>query len=97
VAAALAPIAGDIIQLVREALSNVGRHAEAATARVSLKRTPGGAALTIEDDGKGFDPSVTDAGLGLGNLRGRAETLGGRLEIESVPGDGTTVRVVLPL
>ena len=97
IAAALAPVAGDVIQLVREALSNVGRHAEAATARVSLKGSPEGAVLSIEDDGKGFAPGAVDAGLGLENLAGRAETLGGRSEVESAPGDGTTVRVFIPV
>ncbi|MDP9340760.1 MAG: GAF domain-containing sensor histidine kinase [Actinomycetota bacterium] len=91
--------AGDVIQLVREALSNVGKHAEATTCRVSLHRGEGGAVLEIDDDGRGFDPRAADgAGLGQGlpNLRGRTEALGGKMELLSAPDEGTTVRVLLP-
>jgi signal transduction histidine kinase len=90
--------AGDVIQLVREALSNVGKHAEATTCRVSLHRGEGGAVLEIDDDGRGFDPqAVTGLGLGLPNLRERAAALGGKIRLDSTPDEGTTVRVLLPL
>jgi two-component system, NarL family, sensor histidine kinase DevS len=92
VASLLASRAGDVVQLAREALSNVGRHAEATTCRVSLRRNGGGIVLEIDDDGRGFDVDATTEGMGLANLRERAESLGGRLEVESTPGDGTTVR-----
>ena len=53
--------------------------------------------LEVDDDGHGFDPArATGAGQGLGNLRERAERLGGRAQIDSTPGQGTRVRVVLP-
>jgi signal transduction histidine kinase len=97
VAAELASQAGDVVQLAREALSNVSRHAEAATCRVSLYRDEQGTVLEVDDDGRGFDPAaVTGTGQGLGNLRERAEGLGGRAEISSIPGQGTTVRVTVP-
>jgi two-component system, NarL family, sensor histidine kinase DevS len=99
-AAALAPSAAEVVQLAREALSNVHRHAGAATCRVSLHRDEGGAAalLEVDDDGRGFDVAAgSGAGRGLGNLRGRTARLGGRAEIVSVPGEGTTVRVAIPL
>jgi signal transduction histidine kinase len=98
VASELTARAADIIQLTREALSNVGRHAEAATCRVSLRREKRGALLEIDDDGKGFDPSVgREGGQGLDNLRARADTLGGEASIESTVGEGTTVRVLIPM
>jgi signal transduction histidine kinase len=84
------------VQLAREALSNVGRHAGAATCRVSLYRTEDGAVLEVDDDGRGFDPARPSAGHGLRNLRERAEALGGRAEITSAPGEGTRVRVTIP-
>jgi signal transduction histidine kinase len=87
--------AGDLVQLAREALSNVSRHAQAATCRVSLHRDGDTTVLEI-DDGGGFDPATVRRGQGLGNLRARAERLGGRLDLVSVPGEGTTVKVVLP-
>jgi signal transduction histidine kinase len=95
-AAELAGKAGDLVQLAREALSNVGRHAGAATCRVSLYRTEDGAVLEVDDDGRGFDPAQPGAGHGLRNLRERAAALGGRAEITSAPGEGTRVRVTIP-
>ena len=97
VAAELAPRASDVIQLTREALSNVARHAEATSCRVALRRHPVGAVLVIDDDGTGFDPAAAPAGMGLRNLGDRAGALGGALEIESGAGEGTTVSVTLPL
>jgi len=99
-AAALAPSAAEVVQLAREALSNVSRHARAATCRVSLNHDPDAnvVRLEIDDDGHGFDVAAgSGAGRGLGNLRARAARLGGRAEIVSVPGEGTTVRVAIPV
>jgi signal transduction histidine kinase len=103
VASELTGKAGDLIQLVREALSNVGKHAEATTCRVSLHRRDGGAVLEIDDDGRGFDPQAVATGPGQGqgqglpNLRERAAALGGELHLASIANEGTTVRVLLPL
>jgi len=97
VAADLGGRAADVIQLAREALSNVSRHAQAVTCRVSLYRDEHGGVLEIDDDGRGFDPAAaTGTGQGLRNLRERAEGLGGRAEIHSTPGEGTRIRVTLP-
>jgi signal transduction histidine kinase len=97
VAAELSSRASDVVQLVREALSNVGRHGEATTCRVSLHRGSQGAILEIDDDGRGFDVDLTSWGMGLNNLRGRVESLGGSFGISSVLGEGTTVRIALPV
>lgn len=98
VAARLASQAGDIVQLVRESLSNVTRHASATTCRVSLREADGEAVLEIDDDGQGFDVEAAPGpGQGLPNLRERARSMGAALEIESSAGTGTTVRVRLPL
>jgi signal transduction histidine kinase len=97
VAAELASQAGDVVQLAREALSNVGRHAEAATCRVSLYRDEAVRVLEVDDDGHGFDPAATTGtGQGLRNLQERAERLGGHAEIHSITGEGTRVRVTIP-
>ena len=86
-----------MVQLAREALSNVSRHARAATCRVSLYRDQDAAVLEVDDDGRGFDPTqTTGAGQGLHNLHERAEALAGRAEIDSTPGQGTRVRVTIP-
>ena len=97
VAAELANVAGDIVQLTREALSNVGRHSGAATCRVSLLLGQGVAVLEVDDDGKGFDPTNVHRGDGLRNLEERTEGLGGTASIDSVAAQGTTVRIELPL
>ena len=97
VAAELASRAADVVQLTREALSNVGRHASATSCRVSLRRTSQGAELEIDDDGVGFDLASPRTGMGLANLEDRVEGLGGMLTIESIAGEGTTLRATLPL
>jgi PAS domain S-box-containing protein len=89
---------GDLVQLTREALSNVARHAQAATCRISLYREDEQAVLEIDDDGVGFAVDrVGGGGMGLGNLRSRMASLGGTLDLTSVPGEGTTVTCRIPL
>ena len=78
VAAELSPLAADVVQLARESLSNVGRHADAATCRVVLRRDGAAAILEVDDDGKGYDTSSTTGGMGLANLRNRVEAIGAR-------------------
>jgi signal transduction histidine kinase len=97
IAAELASSASDVVQITREALSNVGRHAEATTCRVSLRRGVEGAILEIDDDGHGFELGSVVEGLGIGNLRDRVASLGGSIDIQSSVGKGTTVRAILPL
>lgn len=97
VAAELASSAADVIQVAREALSNVGRHAEATTCRVTLRREDGSAILEVDDDGRGFDPATSRRGDGLSNLEQRAKALGGTASIGSAPTQGTTVRLEIPL
>jgi signal transduction histidine kinase len=96
-AAALAPNATEVVQIAREALSNVGRHAAAATMRLSLLMEGDAPVLTVDDDGTGFDQDdPPEPGQGLRNMRQRAEALGATIEISSKPGEGTTVRIVFP-
>jgi signal transduction histidine kinase len=95
-ASALASRAGEVVQFAREALSNVSRHAEATTCRISLRRGAEGIVLEIDDDGRGFDVGTRTPGMGLRNLQERVESIGGKLEIQSTPSDGTTVRATFP-
>lgn len=98
VAARLANRALDLVQLTREALSNVGRHAQASSCRIRLSTFRGRAVLTIEDDGDGFEPlAARDAGQGLRNMEERVARLGGRMAIRSIPHQGTRLRMTLPL
>jgi signal transduction histidine kinase len=83
--------------LTREALSNVGKHAQATTCRVSLRRDGDQAILEIDDDGQGFDPTAPHTGLGLRHLHDRGLAIGGQVTVESKAGEGTTVRFAVPL
>jgi signal transduction histidine kinase len=96
-AASLSGRSHEIVQLTREALSNVTRHASAKNSAVRLGRTGQSAVLTIEDDGAGFDARVDSHGDGLRNMRERASGLGGKLQIASTKGKGTSVRVTFPV
>jgi len=80
-----------------DALTNVARHARATQARIRLSHGEGRAMLEVRDDGVGFDPAARASGLGLRNMRERAFVVGGRLEVGSQPGRGTTIRLELPL
>ena len=97
VAAELSSLASDIVQLAREALSNVRRHAGASTCRLTLRADESVAVLVIDDDGRGFETAMGRSGRGLGNLRDRARQIGGASTITSMPGEGTTVTIRIPL
>jgi signal transduction histidine kinase len=90
---------GELLQIVREALSNVARHADATRARISLARTADGVRLEVADDGHGFDADrPPGAGhFGLSNMADRAAVLGGRLEVSSRRPGGTTIIVTIPM
>lgn len=88
-----------ILQIVRESLANVARHANASYVKVTIQASEKKIHVMIADDGVGFDPSaVKDTGhFGLLNLQQRAKSLGGNLQIESTPNQGTTIYLVFPL
>ena len=96
-AAALSGRSADIVQLTREALSNVRRHAQATMATISLSRRGSTALLAIEDNGIGFDPQTDSLGSGMGNMRARATALGGSLEVTSQAGKGTKLLLKVPI
>ena len=85
-----------LARIAQEALSNAARHARAAQIRVKLDRTGSRIALTVSDNGAGFPQDGAKAGMGLENIRTRAEDFGGDAHIGSKPGEGTTVFVTLP-
>jgi signal transduction histidine kinase len=95
VAATVSSHSHDIVQLTREALSNIARHAQATHALVRLARRGKSAVLVIEDDGVGFDVSGDSAGNGLSNMRERAAAIGATLQVTSKTGKGTQLRLTL--
>ena len=94
-AAGISSSSHQIVQLTREALSNIARHAHARHAIVRLARRGTRAVLAIEDDGVGFDVRGDSAGSGLRNMRERAAALGATLHVTSKPGKGTKLRLTL--
>jgi len=96
-AARLSGRSHEIVQLTREALSNVARHANAKNSTVRLSQTGRRAVLTIEDDGTGFDTRRESSGSGLRNMRQRASALGGTLRITSKDAQGTSLRITFPI
>lgn len=93
-----------LYRLIQEALSNIAKHAAASRAEILLERRGESLVAVIEDDGCGFDvesalhPTAGERPhLGLFGMQERAALLGGRLTIESGPGQGTTVFVEIPL
>jgi signal transduction histidine kinase len=81
-----------------EALQNAGKHAVGATGvRLSLAEEDGVLLFEVTDDGPGFDPRSRPAGAGLANMADRLGAIGGRVRIESAPGEGTRIAGAIPL
>jgi signal transduction histidine kinase len=88
-----------VYRIAQEAVHNALRHGSPRTVTVDLADGAGRAgevALTVTDDGAGFDPAAARRTLGLASMRERARAAGGRLEVDSRPGAGTTVRLTVP-
>jgi len=90
----------NLYRITQEALNNVIKHSEASSVSVLLERSGDNVVLIVEDNGRGFEVDKVmrserglGRGLGLSGIRERAELIGGSLEIESEPGNGTTLYV----
>jgi two-component system, NarL family, sensor histidine kinase UhpB len=81
---------------VQEALTNVVKHAHAATVHVAIRLADGELVVEIQDDGVGFDPAQHTPGFGLAGMRERVYLAGGTLEVSSGAG-GTLTRAELPV
>jgi signal transduction histidine kinase len=86
-----------VLRTVQEALTNVRRHARAGRVTVRLTADDAGIRVEIGDDGVGFAPQEVSAGFGLSGMRSRSAEVGGELEIASAPGDGTRLRLRMPI
>src|SRR5512133_3128503 len=87
-----------VLRVVQEALANAVKHAQPTRIRLRLHPQDGRVAVSVTDDGGGFDPQLAEQrhGLGLGLMRQRVAELGGTFQLDSTPGQGTTVRILLP-
>ncbi|MFE2409696.1 sensor histidine kinase [Kitasatospora sp. NPDC059408] len=93
-----------LLRIAQSALGNTVRHARASHAEVTLSYMEGEVALDVFDDGAGFDPAALpgrpardDGGFGLPSMGARARALGGTFTVESAPGEGTALAVLLPV
>jgi two-component system NarL family sensor kinase len=90
-----------LFRVTQEALNNVYRHSGSSTAAVRLFRGSERVVLEIADQGQGMQPisvgSTPEFTVGISGMRERVEDVGGKFSIESVPGEGCTVRAALPL
>jgi two-component system NarL family sensor kinase len=92
-----------VFRVAQEALTNVLKHSGAKTAELLLLRQDGWIEVEVADSGRGFDPgyaldpALGAAGSGLRGMRDRLELFGGRLRIQSAPGEGTRVHAAVPL
>ena len=82
-----------LYRIAQEALTNVAKHSRASSVEVILDRRPDHVILIVEDDGAGFDPAGGTEGFGLLGMQERAALVGANLQIESSPGQGTTILV----
>lgn len=92
-----AEVSVQLVRVLQEALTNARRHSRAAGVEVSLLKQGGSVLVSVVDDGVGFDPPSARTGVGLSAMRERVEGLGGEIEVKSRPGEGTEVRVRVPL
>lgn len=86
----------DLLSIAREAISNAIRHGQPTKIAVDLRQSEFDTALTVQDNGAGFDLNVVGRGLGTVTMQTRAQRMGAQLSVVSVPGMGTTVRATLP-
>ena len=92
------PIVETGLRIVSEALTNVARHAQASNAWVQVEETETQLCLEVRDDGQGFEPEAVEAGhYGLLGMRERARLAGGTLDVSTEKGEGTAIKVCLPL
>lgn len=89
-----------VYRFVQEALTNIGKYAEATSVSVGLRVVTGQAMIEVQDNGVGFDNSDSTLGRhdqhGLAGMRFRAESLGGLMSVDTSPGRGTTLRLEFP-
>jgi signal transduction histidine kinase len=93
-------VAGNLLLLAQEGITNALKHARPAQIELHLKFTERAVSLVIHDDGIGFDPATAngpqDGHFGLQGMRERIKRLGGRLDIKSAPGAGSIITATVP-
>jgi signal transduction histidine kinase len=83
--------------ILKEAIRNACRHGRPAIVTLKIKRRTSYLTVTLSDDGAGFEPEISGDGQGLASMRRRADEIGATLSIDSSPGQGTRIQLVVPL
>lgn len=87
-----------VYRMVQEALTNIGKYAGAKNALVTVRNYPSHVFVQIRDDGEGFEvAAIGHSAHGLAGMRHRVEAAGGRLTVDSTPGEGTQISAVIPI
>lgn len=87
----------NLYRIIQEALQNINKYSQADNATVEIIQEGNVLILTITDDGVGFDASVASSGIGMKNLRQRSVTIGATINVVSVPDEGTTITLKVPV
>ena len=84
-------------RIIQEALSNAAKHSGAGSIDVRMSHDEAVLNISIQDDGRGFDPEKAPSGMGLTGMQDLCELAGGSLSIDSSPGEGTLISCELPI
>ncbi len=85
----------NVYRIIQEQLNNILKHAQASSVVIELNKMQEQISLQVVDDGRGFDPRIRRKGVGISNIISRAELYNGRVEIDSAPGKGCRLEVIL--
>jgi len=85
----------NVYRIIQEQLNNILKHAHATSVVIELNKMKEQICLQVKDDGRGFDPRMRRKGVGISNIISRAELYNGRVEIDSAPGKGCRLEVIL--
>lgn len=86
-----------LYRILQEQLTNILKYADASLVHLSFERDHDILTMVVADNGRGFDPQQKSTGIGLSNIKARAESLGGVMKVESAPGAGFRLTVSIPL
>lgn len=86
-----------LYRILQEALQNIDKYAKASEVSITILDLKKAIAIAIKDNGKGFDTTTKSKGIGIANMKARAETLHGQFEIESKKDEGTIINLILPI
>ena len=85
-----------LYRIIQEGMNNIVKHADATHVSITIKNINRQVTLELKDNGKGFNAASVRWGLGLTNIKNRAELFGGKVTIKTAPGPGCSLKVAIP-